>query len=176
MIQTIRFKDNIYPEFQSKGNSAKYVREFQKEVCNGVGVDVGCNRLDWCFPGAFPIDPVLNEWDAYNFPEYFEYNGEKTTELDYIVSNHCLEHVPHWGKALNYWHSRLKSGGVCCLYLPDHSQVYWRVYHNFKHIHSFTPEIIKSYFTDNPDMWHQERLFVSGVDIYNSFLVIAEKK
>lgn len=167
-IETIEFKGHIYPLFQSKGNSAKYVRAFAEEVCKGIGVDVGPNRLEWCFPGAFPIDPEINEWHATSFPEHF-------TELDYVISHHCLEHVPHWGNALNYWHSRLKKGGVCCLYLPDHSQVYWRVYHNKKHIHSFTPEIIKSYFVDQPEMWDKDKIFVSGVDIYNSFFVMAEK-
>ena len=178
MIQTIQHKGNIYPAFQASGNAARFVIPFAKEVCKGVGVDVGCNREEWCFPGAYPIDPVLNEWyHAYNIPFHYEKDDSdeivELNELDYIFSSHCLEHLPNWVQALDYWHTRLKSGGVVFLYLPDHSQTYWRGWHNRKHIHNLKPEIVGNYFKDQPEMW--TNLFVSGVDLNNSFVAMAEK-
>lgn len=194
-IETIEHLGNVYPAFQASGNAMRFVLNFAKEVCKGNGVDVGCNRLEWCFPGAFPVDPAINEWDAYNFPLLKVMKGGKAVsssimrngeisiayenveyeeqEWDYICSSHCLEHLPNWASALDYWHSRLKVGGVVFMYLPDHSQSYWRVHSNRKHIHAFTPEIIKSYFTDQPNMW--KNVFVSQVDLNNSFVAMAER-
>ena len=113
MIETIEFKGNIYPSFQSKGNAAQFAIPFAKHVCKGLGVDVGCNRHEWSFPGAIPSDPEINHFSATEFHSDFE-------NLDYVFSSHCIEHLPNWVEALDYWHTRLKSGGVVFLYLPDH--------------------------------------------------------
>lgn len=166
MIQTIQHKGHSYPAFQASGNAARFCREFAKEVCIGKGVDVGAHKKEWAFPGAYCIDPVLNGYDALNFPD-------ECIELDYIHSSHCAEHLPNWVEALDYWHSRLKSGAVVFLYLPDHSQTYWRGWCNRKHLHMLTPEIVGNYFKDQPEMW--KNVFVSGVDLNNSFAVMAEK-
>lgn len=184
-IETIQHKGNSYPAFQASGNAARFVKEFAKEVCKGVGVDVGCNRMEWCLQGAIAVDPVINEWDAYNLPGYNELMRENQDPIwqakallsmdgfDYCFSSHCLEHLPNWVQALDYWHTRLRVGGVVFLYLPDHSQTYWRSWHNRKHIHNLTPEIVGNYFNDQPEMW--KNVFVSGIDLNNSFIVIAEK-
>jgi hypothetical protein len=85
-----------------------------------------------------------------------------------------LEHLPNWVKALNYWNTRLKPGGVVFLYLPDmESQTYWRGWHNTKHTHYLTPRILREYFDDNNHIW--QKVFVSGVDANNSFTCFAEK-
>jgi len=168
MIRTVEHNGNKYPEFQTNGNAARFCRAFAQEVCVGNGFDVGCNRSEWLYRDkngvdAMPIDPVLcAEYHATNMPNI---------KVDYIHSSHCLEHVPNWVEALDYWKTKLHDGGVLFLYLPDYSQTYWRPWHNRKHIHSFTPEIIRDYLTDNG--W--KNIFVSGVDLYNSFIAIAEK-
>lgn len=178
-IETIEFNGQAYPAFQASGNAARFVREFAQEVCKGNGVDIGCNRDKWSFPGAFPVDPLLNQYNALNLPDKIYWHKEsyvkEETGFDYIHSSHCLEHLEHPYTALNYWHSRLKTGGVVFLYLPDFSQHYWRPWlkQNSEHVHSFTPEIIRAYFTDQPELW--KNVFVSGVDLNNSFIVIAEK-
>jgi SAM-dependent methyltransferase len=164
-IETIQFKGETYPAFQADGFAANFAFAYAEKICKGFGYDIGCNRLEWAFPGATPIDPILDsENDAYNL---------KMGPVDYIFSSHCLEHLPDWVKALDYWNSKLKDNGVLFLYLPDHSQKYWRPHHNRKHLHAFTPEIIKAYFYDNLHMWRN--VFVSGVDLNNSFMVMAEK-
>jgi len=164
-MEIIQFKGEIYPFWQSSGNAARFSIPFALEVCKGKGLDIGCNREEWQLPGSFPIDPIINNFDAYNIPE---------SGWDYIFSSHCAEHLPNWVTALDYWHTRLKSGGVVFLYLPDHSQKYWRSWHNRKHIHNLTPSIVGNYFKDQPEMW--ENVFVSNVDLNNSFIVIAYKK
>lgn len=162
MIETVEYKGNKYPAFQTRGNASQFAIPYAKEVCNGVGVDIGCNRIDWAFPGSHPVDPVLNEYDAINFP----YDN-----LDYVFSSHCLEHLNNWVDVLDYWTSKLKTGGVLFLYLPDYSQVYWRPWNNRKHVNIFTPEIIRDYMIDRG----YTNVFNSGVDLYNGFMIFGEK-
>lgn len=168
-LETIEFKGHTYPAWQAKGFSAQFAFPFAKHVCIGTGVDVGPNRPEWAFPGAFVVDPVLNdEYHATKFPD-------ELTGLDYVFSSHVAEHLTHPYTAFNYWHSRLKKGGIICLYLPSAENLYWRPWNkgNSPHLHQFTPEIIKSYFEDQPNMWG--KTFVSGIDLNSSFLAISEK-
>lgn len=162
MIKTILYRDQDYPAFQSQGNAAQFAIPFAKHVCSGTGVDIGCGKMEWAFPGAMPIDPVINEYTADNFPQ---------KDLDYIFSSHCLEHLKNWVGILDYWTSKLKSGGTIFLYLPDYSQVYWRPWNNRKHLNIFSPNIIADYLKDNGYI----KVFKSGVDLNNSFIVIGEK-
>jgi hypothetical protein len=57
------------------------------------------------------------------------------------------------------------------LYLPDFSQVYWRPWHNKKHKHCFTPEIITNYLKDKGMI----NISCSGIDLNNSFMVVCQK-
>lgn len=165
MIETITFNNISYPKFQSDWFAAKFVFPFAKEICKGDGWDIGCGKKEWAFPGSIPVD--INFDDG----KYHALNLPSLDFGDYIFSSHCLEHIENWTKALDYWYLKLKSGGNIFLYLPDFSQEYWRPWNNKKHIHIFTPEIIKSYFNNNK--W--KNIFVSGIDLNNSFIIIAEK-
>lgn len=169
MIETINYRFKNYPKFQASGNAARFIIPFASEVCHGFGYDIGAGRRDWSFSGSIPIDPSINwedingqkgTWDANNLPD---------TKVDYIFSSHCLEHVPDWMKTLDYWISKIVSGGTLFLYLPDHSQNYW-AYGNVKHVSIFTPKIIRG-FLDNRSL---NNVFVSGVDLNNSFACMAE--
>jgi predicted SAM-dependent methyltransferase len=167
MIETITFKGEAYPKFQSEGNAAKFVLPFAHQVCKGVGIDIGCNRMEWCYKdidgkAAFAVDPILNSFTATNFPY---------SKLDYVFSSHCLEHVPDWVEALGYIQTKLKIGGVLFLYLPHYEQRYWRSWNNRKHIHNLSPQMIKDYLTDN--QW--SNIFVSERDLNHSFAVMAQK-
>lgn len=162
MISTIKFNNKLYPEFQAYGNAAQFALPYAKHFCKGEGVDVGCNRLEWCYPGAKPIDPIINGFNALDIPY---------TNLDYIFSSHCLEHVANWVEVLNYWSTKLAPGGVIFLYLPDYSQEYWRPWNNRKHIHILTPQILTDYFNANDF----DLVFTSGVDLNNSFMVVAQR-
>jgi SAM-dependent methyltransferase len=161
-MKTIQYKNKIYPKFQDEGNASQFAIPFAKHFCVGVGYDIGCNRLDWAYPGAQPIDLLFDdEWEAYNLPE---------AKVDYVYSSHCLEHLPDWVKALDYWTSKLKDGGTLFLYLPHYKQEYWRPWNNRKHIHIFTPEILKDYLYDKG----YTNIFVSDRDLNDSFMVAAE--
>jgi len=162
MINIIEYKKNKYPSFQSQGNAAQFAIPYAKHVCVGKGIDVGCNRLEWSFPGSLPVDPAINEYDALNFPY---------DDLDYIFSSHCLEHLYDWVDVLDYWTSKLKIGGVLFLYLPDYSQEYWRPWNNRKHLNIFSPTILKDYLEDKK----YNNIFTSQVDLNNAFMVMAEK-
>lgn len=165
-IELIQWETEQYPVFQQQGFAAKFAFPFANEVCKGVGYDIGCNRKEWALPGAIPIDPALNDgspYEAMNLPPM---------AVNFIFSSHCLEHIPDWVRCLDHWTSKISTGGVLCLYLPDFSQRYWRPWWNTKHVHCFTPEIIKAYL-EAKGMYH--KIFVSGIDLNNSFMVIAEK-
>jgi SAM-dependent methyltransferase len=162
MIKTVEYKGSSYLSFQTQGNAAQFAIPFAQHICEGVGIDVGCNRLEWAFPGAYPVDPAINEYNALNFP--YE-------DLDYIFSSYCLEHLYDWVDVLNYWTSKLKIGGTLFLYLPDYSQKYWRPWNNRKHLNIFTPEIVFDYMEDNG----YKNIFKSGIDLNNAFMVVGEK-
>jgi SAM-dependent methyltransferase len=191
-LETIPFNGKNYPAFQAQGFASQFAFPFAMQVCKGVGFDIGCNRLEWALPESeeyarvvFPIDPSLKGKNGFSGLAGREIVNQVITggphhamslplmNVDFVFSSHCLEHLQDWVTTLIYWHSKLKSGGILFLYLPDFSQAYWRPWANRKHVHCFTPKVFKKYIADQPGMWKNG--FVSGVDLNNSFCVIAEK-
>lgn len=162
-METINYRGINYPKFQSEGNASQFAIPFAKHLCKGYGVDIGCNRKEWCFPGAIGIDLNFNDGnDAYSF----EYDN-----LDFVYSSHCLEHLPDWVTALDYWTSKLKIQGTLFLYLPHYNQEYWRPWNNRKHLHSFSSEIIRDYMQSRQYV----NIFLSERDLNDSFMVVGEK-
>lgn len=162
-MEVVEHDNKIYPKFQTNGNAARFAMPFAKEVLSGKGLDIGCNRAEWAYPGAKMIDlKIEDEWHAFNLPD---------EEYDYIFSSHCLEHIPDWVGALNYWGKHLKPGGIMFLYLPHYSQTYWRPWNNRQHVNILTPEFINDYFENKG--YHN--ILVSGADLYNAFYGVACK-
>jgi SAM-dependent methyltransferase len=162
-MNILNYNKKTYPHFQAEGNASQFAIAYAKHFCKGYGVDVGCNRQEWCFPGAIGIDLNFKDGNtAYNF-EY--------TDLDYVYSSHCLEHLPDWVTALDYWTANLKPGGVLFLYLPHYDQEYWRPWNNRKHIHMFSSEIIKDYMESRGYI----NIFYSDRDLNDSFMIVGEK-
>jgi SAM-dependent methyltransferase len=163
-MNILTYKGKDYPHFQAEGNASQFAIPFAKHFCKGYGIDVGCNRQEWCFPGAIGVD--LNFKDE-NTAYSFEYK-----DLDYVYSSHCLEHLPDWVTALDYWTANLKPGGVLFLYLPHYNQEYWRPFNNRKHIHMFSAESIRDYMIDRGYI----NIFHSDRDMNDSFMIVGEKK
>jgi len=161
-MKVITHNGRQYPAFQAEGFAAQFAIPFAKHFCKGYGYDIGCNRMEWCLPGAVPIDPQIDNSDAYQLPEPL---------VDYIFSSHCLEHLPNWIDALDHWTTRLRSGGVLFLYLPHYSQSYWRPWNNRKHLHVLDREFICDFLQDRGYV----NIIGSNVDLNNSFMVIGEK-
>ncbi len=163
-MDVVEFNNKQYPAFQTNGNAARFIMPFAKEVLRGRGLDIGCGKTKWSFPGSIAIDKSFkDDYDAMNLPE---------GQFDYIFSSHCLEHLPDWVRVLDYWSTKLKPlNGVLFLYLPDYSQEYWRPWNNTKHVNILTPQFLKDYLKHNE--WNLQ--FVSGIDLYNSFAVCATK-
>ena len=163
MIKTLEYRKELYPSFQADGFAAQFAFPYASKVCQGVGYDIGCMKKEWAFPGSIPIDISFNDgFDAYNLPQ---------DNVDYVFTSHCLEHLDDWVKALDYWTSLLKFGGVLFLYLPDYSQKYWRPWNNRKHKHVFSVETIRGYMEEN----NYTKIFSSEKDLNNSFMVMGEK-
>lgn len=164
MIETIEYDSQIYPAFQAEGNAAQFVLPFAKKVCKGHGLDIGFGNMDWKFPGAYPVDlNMKNSFHAMRLPQCHKW--------DFIFSSHLLEHLPDWVGVLDYWRANIRTGGVLFLYLPHPDQVYWRPYHNRKHINIMHPADVHQYLVERTF----KNIFVSGRDLNHSFAVMAEK-
>jgi len=188
MIETIEFKGEEFLKLQSEGNAAQYAIPFAKKVfknCKTI-FDVGCNRLEWAYPSAVPIDLTLvnshlSLTDLAGNPYGFFHQNYSALNLphdiipDAIFSSHFLEHFSgSWVDVLDYWNSVLPRGGIVFLYLPHYSQKYWRSWNNRKHVHNLSAEILEDYFVESGN-WGQ--IFVTrGFDLNNSFYAIATKK
>src|SRR5262245_6788995 len=166
MIELIEFNGRTYPKLQSAGHAARWCSMFAMEIfkdCSRV-VDVGCHKPEWALPGAIPVDIAFDDpYEALNLPE---------GKLDGIFSSHCLEHLPNYVDALEYWYSRLEPGGILFLYLPHPDQEYWKPHHNRKHIHSLNPDLLREILEDLGYV----NIFITGYDLNHSFYVIAERK
>jgi len=167
-IKTVKFEDKEYPEFITKGFHSRFIFPVAKEVCKGVGLDIGCNNPDWVLPGAYGIDidyptPGIN---ALNLPKN-QYGW------DYIFSSHCLEHIPDYMDALEYWTKQLKRTGILFLYLPSMDCEYWLPWKmpTKKHIHCFKPEDVKQMLIS----LGYKNVFASQTDAAYSFCVYGEK-
>lgn len=169
MIDIIRFKDKKYPLLQSEGFASQYAFPFAEKIIGKKDVvyDIGFGKPEWKFPNSIGVDiNAGNEFNAMNLPPL---------QADAIISSHCLEHLPNWVDALEYWHSKLRKYGILFLYLPNlRYQEYWRNWSNRKHVHFIDPSIMQLYFEDNQEMW--VNFFVTeGYDLNGSFYAIAEK-
>jgi hypothetical protein len=163
-MEIIEFKERIYPAFQSKGFASKFAFPFAHEVCHGLGLDIGCNRPEWCLPGALPVDPVINEFHAYDLPE---------DQWDYIFSSSLFGASTTLGKRFGLLdNENKKRRHFVSLFAACDSQSYWNPWHNRKHVHIFYPENIYAYLRDSGKY---TKIFVSGVDLNNSFMAMAEK-
>lgn len=164
MYETITFNGVHYPKLQAEGFAAQYAFPFAHKIIgeNKTGFDIGCNREEWKYPGAMPIDPTMNEYDAYNLP---------AIKVDYIFSSHCLEHLPDWVGALDKWREALHDGGVLFLYLPHPVQEYWLPHNNRKHLSVLFPDMIAKYMHDRG----MKDIFVTGYDLNCSYYAIARK-
>ena len=162
-MEFIEFDKEKYPILQTVGYASQFAIPYAKHYCKGCGYDIGFCKEEWKFPNAIGIDYTMhNDYDATHLPD---------NEVDYIYSSHCLEHVDDWVITLEYWISKIRSGGILFLYLPDFSQKYWRPWNNRKHKHCLTREIIREFLIDHK----MKNILVSGIDLNNSFMVVCEK-
>ena len=169
MIKTIKDRDQLVPAYIAEGFHAQYIFPIAKQVCRGLGLDIGCSREEWKLPGSFGIDPKITpKYDALNLPI-----RPKVKQWDYIFSSHCLEHIFDYMKVLRYWTDNLLLGGVLFLYLPHPNCRYWRPHFkkNDPHYHTFYPKQMKEIFED----LGYNNIFVSECDAAFSFSIFGNK-
>ena len=167
-MKTLTFRDREYPDFISHGYHSRFIMPVAEEIIgsNGIGVDVGCKRREWAYPGAICVDSSFEDgYHATNLP----YAGR----LDYIFSSHCLEHIPNWKSVIEYWHSSLAEGGILFLYLPHIDNEYWdvRFMPTKRHINNLIPEVVADHFKQ----LGFKNVFNSERDAAYSFCVYGEK-
>jgi Methyltransferase domain len=161
-LNIIQHDNTPYLSFQADGNASQFIIPFAKKVCVGEGYDIGYCKEEWKLPGSIGIDIGDGSgFSADNLPD---------KQVDYIFSSHCLEHVNNWVHTLEYWLLHIKKGGVMFLYLPDYSQTYWRPWNNRKHMGIMNPQYISDFLKAKGCT----NIFVSGVDLNNSFSVVCD--
>lgn len=163
-MELIEYKNKTYPRLQAVGNASQFAIPYARFFCHGRGYDIGCNRVEWSFPGSIPVDILFDDpWEAYNLPDEL---------VDYIYSSHCLEHLHDWIGALEYWTTKIRPGGILFLYLPDYNQEYWRPWNNRKHKHILSSEILKDYL----EHLGYKNIFVGKRDLNDSFMIVGERE
>lgn len=149
------YKGDLYPAFLRDGNACQYIAPIARKFCVGRGVDVGCSK--WPLDGAIPVE-LRDGRDAMNLQE---------SNLDFVFSSHCLEHLQNPVAALEHWKECLRPGGVLFLYLPSEDQKYWRPENCRKHLHSWRPERMAEILTalGFVDVIHSERDMAWGFSV-----------
>lgn len=159
----IKFGQGKYPEYQAQGFASRFIFPFAELFCKGTGFDIGCSRPEWALRGAVPIDLTIDDpYDAFHLPDIV---------VDYVFSSHCLEHIPRWTDAVDYWLTKLRPEGTIFLYLPHYSQEYWRPWNCQKHVHAFTQDIVVDFLKSRG----LKNVHATGVDLNHSFAVVGEK-
>lgn len=130
------YEGALYPAYLKEGNAMQFIAPTAKHFCRGVGLDVGGGK--WPFPGATCVD-LGNGGDALSLPD---------GQYDYIISSHCLEHLPDPVAAIEHWRTRLKTGHPLFLYLPHTDMLYWRTTRNKKHLHEWEPHQVEFMLRD----------------------------
>lgn len=169
-LDLIDFNGKKYPALQARGFASQYSFALAKDFImdRNVVYDIGFSNPLWQYPGSIGIDINKGDgFDAMNLPPL---------KADAIYSSHCLEHLPNYVSALNYWNERLQYKGILFLYLPNcEYQEYWRPTSNKKHVHYMTPHLMQKYFEDTPNLW-KSFIVTEGYDLNGSFYAVAEKK
>ncbi len=176
-MDLIEYKGRQYPELQSKGFASQYCFAIAEKFCKGDGLDIGYCKPEWKYPGASGVDEGKFLADSDAEIKVIDYNALNlpTGLFDYIFSSHCLEHLPNYVDALDYWNIKLKKGGILFLYLPNMDyQQYWQPENNRKHLHYISPLVMKSYFNNRLNMW-KNTIVTEGYDLNGSFYVVSEK-
>lgn len=173
-IETIEFNEKQYPKLQSEGFASQYAFPFAEKFCKGQGLDIGYSKPQWKYPGAIGIDDgkiLTGDLERHDDVSAMDLPMDN---MDYVFSSHCLEHLHDWVGVLDYWHTKLKSGGVLFLYLPNCDyQEYWQPANNRKHVNHLTPDIMRAYFNNRPNF---KNVFITdGYDLNGSFYAISEK-
>ena len=164
---SFEYRNKRYPLFVKEGNHTQYILPFAQKICNGKGIDIGCAKESWAFPGADKCDLTLKSpWDdATKIPVEDEH-------YDFVFSSHCLEHLDDYYAGLEEWTRILKKGGILFLYLPSVECEYWRPANNRKHKHIlYAKDIEYDLRTLGID-----DVFTSNVDLAYSYAVYGVKK
>lgn len=170
-ITTVEFEGKKYPKYIIEGFHSQYIFPIAKKVCKGIGLDIGCGKEEWKFPGAFPVEPKINIWNATYLP------NRKPANLrwDYIFSSHCLEHIPYYMNVLEYWTDNInRNGGILFLYLPHSDCEYWKPWKmtSKKHVNQFYPKQMEEIFKS----LGYKNIYCSGCDLAFSFAIYGEKR
>lgn len=167
-MKILAFRDKNYPEFISNGFHSRFIMPVAEEIIgkDKLGVDVGCKRREWAYPGSICVDSSFDDgYDALNLP----YAGS----LEYIFSSHCLEHVENWEGVLEYWYDCLQTDGTIFLYLPHTDNEYWdiRFMPTKRHVNNLNPEAVSYVLTKLGFI----NVFVSQRDAAYSFAAYGTK-
>lgn len=160
------YNNRQYPSLVRGGCHSQYILPVAQKFCVGKGIDIGCAKDSWAFPGADKCDLTMaSPWnDALKIPM-------KDDHYDFVFSSHCLEHIADYYSALVEWTRVIKPNGILFLYLPSVDCEYWRPANDRKHLHILYPADIKY---DLSKLGY-DPILLSGTDLAYSYSVVARK-
>ena len=118
------------PETRKIKNKYPFITKMVARFCVGSGLEIGPGNIPFCDPDRtefldktaagygcpYPINIIC---DADHIPR-------PDAIYDYVVSSHCLEHLPNTLRTLKEWKRVLKEGGYLVLILPHGERTFDR--------------------------------------------------
>jgi SAM-dependent methyltransferase len=102
--------------------SVRAIPSFVPRYCTGQGIEIGAGKHPYCSPAnTVFLDRHTDNKDGTPNPDMISDAGSiprPDCSFDFLLSAHCLEHVPNTIKTLNEWIRVLKPGGALILILP----------------------------------------------------------
>lgn len=172
MLNKVKFKNQVVPEYITNGNSARFAKPFFDEVCKGDnGIEIGYGKNEWRLNQNALCYDITDNSQYKNDIEYLK-QFEKNS-FDWIFSSHCLEHIKDYKKSLMTWTKYLKKEGVLFLYLPHYACLYWRVnlMPTKRHLHDFNEFCLEIELQN----LGYKNIEVSDCDLAYSFGIYGEK-
>lgn len=112
--------------------------------CKGEGAEIGCAKKK-CHPYSMGVDinphshaVIIAPGDKMPF---------KNDQLDYVVSSHCIEHIPDREGAIKEWVRVLKPNGVCAFITPDIENWGPQFYEDPTHVSPYTLDEVQAKFS-----------------------------
>jgi SAM-dependent methyltransferase len=126
MIQSLR---NRIRRFRDSGPD---IRPLLARYCStGRGIEVGAGKTPYCSPANTEfLDRHTSNADAMESPDLVADGSaipRPNDHYDFLLSSHCLEHVPNTIKTLKEWLRVLKPGGILFLVLPHGERTFDRL-------------------------------------------------
>lgn len=112
-------------------DSGPTISPLVKRYCTGRGVEIGAGKIPYCSPSNTEfLDRHAANADGTRSPDMVSEADSiprPDNHYDFLLSSHCLEHVPNTIRTLKEWLRVLKQNGIVFLILPHGDRTFDRL-------------------------------------------------